>query len=161
MKVYHGSTTIIERPIASAGRDRLDFGKGFYVTDIKSQAETWADRMSRINEMPGIINVYELDIEKAKLRHFSYKHFEHYDNDWLQYIVANRTGNTAIEKYDIIEGGVANDRVIDTVEAYIANLMTLETALRELSRHQPNNQLCICNQEVIDECMIYVESFKI
>ena len=160
MKVYHGSISIIDRPIANAGRDRLDFGKGFYVTDIQSQAEIWAQRMSRIKDMPGIINVYELDIEEVK-RVSSYKHFEHYDNEWLQYIVANRTGNTAIEKYDVIEGGVANDREIDTVEAYIANLMTLETALRELSRHQPNNQLCICNQEVIDECMIYVESFKI
>ena len=28
MKVYHGSTSIVERPIANAGRDRLDFGKG-------------------------------------------------------------------------------------------------------------------------------------
>lgn len=160
MKVYHGSTSIIERPIASAGRERLDFGKGFYVTDIQSQADTWAERMSRIKEMPGIVSVYDLDMEEAK-RRFSYKHFEHYDNEWLQYIVANRTGNTTIEKYDIIEGGVANDRVIDTVEAYIANLMTLETALRELSRHQPNNQLCICSQAVIDECMSFVESYKI
>lgn len=160
MKVYHGSTSIIEHPIANAGRERLDFGKGFYVTDIQSQAEAWADRMSRINEMPGVVSVYELDIEKAK-NQYSYKHFEHYDNEWLQYIVANRTGNTSIEKYDIIEGGVANDRVIDTVEAYIANLMPLETALRELSRHQPNNQICICNQGVIDDYMTFVKSYKI
>ena len=161
MKVYHGSTAIIAHPIANAGRDRLDFGKGFYVTNIQSQAETWAERMSRINVMPGIVNVYEFDIEKALQCQFSYKHFENYDNDWLQFIVANRTGNTAIEKYDIIEGGVANDRVIDTVEAYIANLMPLETVIRELSRHQPNNQLCICNQGVIDKCMTFVESYKI
>ncbi|MBQ6379458.1 MAG: DUF3990 domain-containing protein [Prevotella sp.] len=160
MKVYHGSTSIIEHPIANAGRERLDFGKGFYVTDIQSQAEAWADRMSRINEMPGVVSVYELDIEKTK-NQYSYKHFEHYDNEWLQYIVANRTGNTSIEKYDIIEGGVANDRVIDTVEAYIANLMPLETALRELSRHQPNNQICICNQGIIDDHMTFVESYKI
>ncbi|MBQ9676603.1 MAG: DUF3990 domain-containing protein [Prevotella sp.] len=161
MKVYHGSITVIEHAIANAGRDRLDFGKGFYVTDIQSQAESWADRMSRINEASGIVSVYELDIEKAKNNHYSYKHFEHYDNEWLQYIVANRTGNTAIEKYDIIEGGVANDRVIDTVEAYIANMMPLETALRELARHQPNNQICICNQRVIDDYMTFVESYKI
>lgn len=160
MKVYHGSISIIDRPIANAGRDRLDFGKGFYVTDIQSQAEIWAQRMSRIKNMPGIINVYELDVEEIK-RVSSYKHFEHYDNEWLQYIVANRTGNTAIEKYDVIEGGVANDRVIDTVEAYIANMMTLEAALKELSRHQPNNQFCICSQAVIDEYLKFIESYKI
>lgn len=160
MKVYHGSISIIDRPIANAGRDRLDFGKGFYVTDIQSQAEIWAQRMSRIKNMPGIINVYELDVEEIK-RVSSYKHFEHYDNEWLQYIVANRTGNTAIEKYDVIEGGVANDRVIDTVEAYIANMMTLKAALKELSRHQPNNQFCICSQAVIDEYLKFIESYKI
>lgn len=160
MKVYHGSTSIVERPIANAGRDRLDFGKGFYVTDIQSQAEIWAGRMSRIKGQPGVVSVYELDIEEVK-RSFSYKNFEHYDNEWLQFIVANRIGNKAVEKYDVIEGGVANDRVIDTVEAYIANLMTLETALKELSRHQPNNQLCISSQAVIDECLKYVESYNI
>ena len=37
-KVYHGSTHIIERPLCHVGRDNLDFGKGFYVTNIKKQA---------------------------------------------------------------------------------------------------------------------------
>lgn len=50
MRIYHGSTTVIDRPIAAAGRRRLDFGQGFYVTDIKRQADTWAERMQRIRE---------------------------------------------------------------------------------------------------------------
>ena len=32
--VYHGGTDIIENPICKLGRDNLDFGKGFYITDI-------------------------------------------------------------------------------------------------------------------------------
>ena len=160
MKVYHGSTIIIEHPIAALGRLRLDFGQGFYVTDIKAQASSWAERMQRIREEVGIVNVYELDIERIKAE-FRYFRFSRYDNDWLQFIVANRMGQTTVEQYEVIEGGVANDRVIDTVEAYMANLMPLETALRELSRHQPNNQLCLASQKVIDECLIFVESYKI
>ena len=160
MKVYHGSTAIIEHPIAAAGRERLDFGRGFYLTDIKSQAETWAERMQRIREEAGVVNVYELDIDNVK-RDFRYYRFEQYDNEWLQFIVANRVGRDDIEHYDVIEGGVANDRVIDTVEAYMANLMPLENALQELSKHRPNNQLCITNQKVIDECLVFVESYKI
>ena len=160
MRVYHGSTMVIDRPIAAAGRKRLDFGQGFYVTDIKIQADSWAERMQRIREEPGVVNVYELDIEKVKA-YYRYYRFMHYDNEWLQFIVANRVGRKDLEHYDVIEGGVANDRVIDTVEAYMANLMPLETALRELSRHQPNNQLCIVSQKVIDECMTFVESYNI
>ncbi len=160
MRVYHGSTIVIKSPIAAAGRERLDFGRGFYITDIKYQAEMWADRMKRIRKQPGVVNIYELDIDKVKTD-FSYFRFEHYDNGWLQFIVANRMGREEIERYDVIEGGVANDRVIDTVEAYMANLMPLDHALEELSKHQPNNQLCITNQAVIDDCLCFMESYII
>ena len=159
MKVYHGSTIIIEHPIAAAGRQRLDFGQGFYVTDIKVQADLWAERMQRIREEAGIVNIYEMDIDRVR-EEYRYFHFEKYDNEWLQFIVANRLGEN-VERFDVIEGGVANDRVIDTVEAYMANLMTLDVALRELSRHQPNNQLCITSQEVIDKCMTFVDSYRL
>ena len=70
-------------------------------------------------------------------------------------------GGKDYEQYDVIEGGVANDRVIDTVEAYMSNMMPLDAALRELSRHKPNNQLCITSQKAIDECMSFVESYNI
>lgn len=160
MKIYHGSTIIIEHPIAAAGREKLDFGRGFYVTDIKSQAELWAERMQRIKQETGIVNVYEMDIDKVK-KVLHYYRFENYDNEWLQFIVANRMGRNIMEQYDVIEGGVANDRVIDTVEAYMANLMPLANALQESSKHRPNNQLCITNQKVIDEYLVFVESYKI
>lgn len=160
MRVFHGSTIVIKQPLVAAGRKRLDFGQGFYVTDIKQQADSWAERMQRIREEDGIVNVYELDMEKV-WENYRYYKFEHYDNAWLQFIVANRMGRLDVEKYDVIEGGVANDRVIDTVEAYMSNMMTLETALGELSKHKPNNQLCIARQHVIDTCMVFVESYNI
>lgn len=160
MIIYHGGTTVIKHLIVAAGRERLDFGKGFYVTDIKKQAEMWADRMQRIREEKGVVNVYEFDIDRVKSQ-FRFLCFEHYDNEWLQYIVDNRMGVPKVAKYDVIEGGVANDRVIDVVEAYIANLMPLEIALRELSRHRPNNKFCIASQKVIDDCMSFVESYHL
>ena len=160
MRVFHGSISTISHPIAAAGRENLDFGRGFYVTDIQAQAKSWAERMHRINLEPGIVNVYEMDIDRVKST-FRYVHFERYDKDWLEFIVANRMGRKDIEKYDVIEGGVANDRVIDTIEAYMANMMPMDVALRELARHQPNNQLCIASQQVIDECLLFIDSYHI
>ena len=160
MIVYHGGTAIVEKPIAAAGREHLDFGRGFYVTDTQAQARLWAERMQRIREEKGIVNVYELDLDKVKST-FSYYRFEQYDNEWLQFIVANRMGRDDIIRYDVIEGGVANDRVIDTIEAYMSNMMSLENALRELSKYRPNNQLCITSQAVIDDCLKYIESYNI
>ena len=48
MRVYHVGTEVVEHPEVSKGREGLDFGKGFYITDIRHQAEMWADRMARI-----------------------------------------------------------------------------------------------------------------
>ena len=59
--------------------------------------------------------------------------------------------------YDIIEGGIANDRVIDTVNLYSLGLMDEDTALSRLAEHQPNNQICILSQEVIEKYLVFKE----
>ena len=40
--VYHGGTNVVEHPLCRFGRDNLDFGQGFYVTDLRQQAVGWA-----------------------------------------------------------------------------------------------------------------------
>ena len=59
------------------------------------------------------------------------------------------------KEYDYVEGGVANDRVIDTVNLYMAGLIDATSALRELSKHRPNNQICILNQDIVNNYLIY------
>lgn len=61
---------------------------------------------------------------------------------------------------DCIEGGIANDRVIDMVEGYIAGTVSAEYALLELSKHQPNHQICILNQQAIDECLHFKQAIQ-
>jgi hypothetical protein len=83
------------------------------------------------------------------------KLFKAYDHDWLEFIVASRRGQQVAEPYDYIEGGVANDRVVDTVNLYMLGLMDLDTALGRLSQHQPNNQMCLLSQVITDKYLIY------
>ncbi len=154
MIVFHGSFCKVEKPLVERGRDRLDFGKGFYLTDIRSQAVGWAKRISLRKGCNAILNIYELDLDKIKSS-YNCRFFPAYDKEWLEFIVACRSGKNVWEHYDVIQGGVANDRVVDTVEAYMAGLMPLEYALGELAKHQPNNQICITNQNVIDECLVF------
>lgn len=45
-KVYHGAAQEVRTPLVHVGRGNLDFGKGFYVTSIRSQAKTWAEMYS-------------------------------------------------------------------------------------------------------------------
>ena len=160
-KVFHGAKQEIMAPLVHVGRDNLDFGKGFYVTDIRSQARTWAEIKSRY-QMDGqaVINEYLFDFDNA-INEFRYKKFERYDSDWLHFIVDSRNGLKVWKDYDIIEGGVANDRVIDTVEGFKAGQISEEKALGELSKHQPNNQICILKQEVVDKCLTFQKSVTI
>ena len=39
MILYHASSQIIEQPDILHSREHLDFGKGFYLTHLKGQAE--------------------------------------------------------------------------------------------------------------------------
>lgn len=160
MKVYHGGTNIIEHPLVNIGRDGLDFGKGFYVTDIRCQAELWAKRLSDRRNEDAILNIYEFDKEKV-FTLFRCKKFESYDLNWIDFIVANRKGGELWKKFDLIEGGIADDRVVDTIEGYVAGLISAEKALGKLSGHIPNNQFCITNQMLADEYLHYVESIKL
>ncbi len=57
--------------------------------------------------------------------------------------------------YDYIEGGVANDRVINTIGMYMQGYYSEEYALRLLALHRPNNQICIRNQGLIDTYLHY------
>ena len=148
--VYHGGTEVVKTPICRFGRPNLDFGQGFYVTNLREQAVSWALQMADRRKQQPVLNVYCIDRETI-LSKFRCKIFHAYDEDWLGFIVASRKGENVADDYDYIEGGVANDRVIDTVNLYMAGLMDLDTALARLSEHQPNNQMCLLNQEIVDK----------
>lgn len=153
--VYHGGTTIIANPLCAVGRDHLDFGKGFYLTDIREQAVDWAIRIANMG-LPQWLNVYQLD-EKLP-DNYHQKTFTAYDAEWLRFIAQSRMGQKPWESYDLIEGGVADDRVVDTIEYYLNGDITEEMALRRLALHQPNNQICILNQTLVDNCLHYIKS---
>ena len=128
MIVYHGGTDIITQPMVRLGRDKLDFGKGYYVTDILEQAETWSRRVADYRKRSPIVCKYELDLEVIK-EIFRYKKFDGYNLEWLKFIVENRRGGAAWKDYDLIEGGVADDRVVDTVELFMGDYISAEAAI--------------------------------
>lgn len=160
MKVYHGSTEIVRNPLVDVGRKNLDFGQGFYVTDLKEQAVSWAMRPMN-NEKPKYVNVYDLDLGGANKSGVKIKSFNSYDEEWLEFVVRNRRGERLWQSYDIIAGGIANDRVFNTIELYATGLITAEEALQRLKYHKPNNQICILRQEIIDNYLVFLEYERI
>ena len=156
MKLYHGSKDIVDKPLVSYGRDNLDFGKGFYTTSVQAQAENWVQRFILLGHK-GYINVYDYDEAEARTK-YRYKNFPEYNEEWLNFILACRNGSKIYQDYDIIEGGIANDKVFNTVELYFQNLIDKETALSRLKYEKPNNQICFINQKVQD-AVLHFESY--
>lgn len=157
MKVFHGSTTIVDTPLVSFGRDNLDFGKGFYVTTLQKQAEEWSKTVTRLRprSIP-IVNTYELDMPAILSSDYKILEFKEYNEEWLDFIVTNRSGEESWKGFDIIIGGIANDRVFDTIENYMAGQIDKQTALGRLKYHLPNNQICILNQDIINKHLSFI-----
>lgn len=156
--LYHGSFVVVEEPLVNVGRRELDFGPGFYVTRLRDQAERWARRVCviRATETP-ILSTFSFD-EDALPKDVRRLNLDNYDQQWLDFIVASRKGEMPWADYDIIEGGVANDQVIDTVEDYFSGRITAEQALGQLQFAKPTHQMCIRNQAIIDNCLHFVAS---
>ena len=77
--LYHGSSVSVPEPLTGVGRKELDFGPGFYLTNLREQAERWARRVCviRAADTP-LLSIYEFDesllpSDGRRLR------FEHYD----------------------------------------------------------------------------------
>lgn len=160
MILYHGSYCRIEKPDLSFSRDKLDFGKGFYLTPIKEQAERWCARYSKVGKS-AVINVYELPDELPDSPMWRIKHFTAYNEEWLDYIFDCRKGSDAYKQYDIVTGGVANDRIFATLDAYFAGYMSKEMALEKLKFEHPNHQVCLLNQSLIDKHLHFTESITL
>jgi hypothetical protein len=160
MILYHGGTEAVMQPDCKAGRPDLDFGQGFYVTLLQDQAEGFARRKARDRKGKPVISVYEFDYDAAILD-CAYLKFEFYDEAWLDFVVASRNGQKLWAKFDLVEGGVANDRVIDTVELYTIGILDKASALGRLSEHQPNHQICILNQGILDKYLKFVNVIEL
>ena len=62
MRLYHGSNVEVRNPSLRYGRNKTDFGKGFYTTTQKEQAEKWAEiKLDRAKTGGKIVSVYEMD----------------------------------------------------------------------------------------------------
>ena len=160
MILYHGGTELIRHPVCRIGRPNLDFGEGFYLTRMLDQAINWAKRQAANRQANPVVNIYEFDY-RAAIAKSRFKHFLKYDEEWLDFILDSRQGIKPWADFDIIEGGVANDRVIDTIELYSLGIIDKKTALGRLATHQPNNQICILNQDIVEMYLKFVKIYEI
>ena len=44
--LYHGSYIAVPSPLVGLGRKKVDFGQGFYLTNLHEQAKAWAETIA-------------------------------------------------------------------------------------------------------------------
>lgn len=157
MMVYHGSNQEIQIPDLAHSRKNVDFGCGFYTTPLYDQAVKWCEKFKHRGKV-GIISRYRFD-EKA-YQELKILKFEKYSEEWLDFIVKCRIGSDKTD-YDIVVGGVANDKVFNTVELYLDNLIDKKEAIGRLRYEKPNLQICFRTQKALREYLYYEGSEQI
>lgn len=157
MILYHGSFIEISRPDVVHSRKNIDFGCGFYTTSLHQQAEKWCEKYIRRGK-DGFISIFQLN-EKA-LEECRVLKFDTYSEEWLDFITACRMGSDTTA-YDLIIGGVADDKVFNTCELYFKHYIDKQAALDRLRFEKPNQQICFKNQETIERYLSFEGSERL
>ncbi len=137
MILYHGSFVAIKQPDLKHSRSNVDFGKGFYLTPICQQAAKWSERFKRRGQ-ESVVSRYDFD-EAASLTLKTLR-LDSYSEEWLDFILSCRKGQDATD-YDLVIGGVADDKIFNTIELYLDGLIDKAEAIGRLRYEKPNWQL--------------------
>ncbi|MBQ6504922.1 MAG: DUF3990 domain-containing protein [Flexilinea sp.] len=159
MIIYHGTTMIIKSPDVFHSYRNLDFGKGFYVTTVKKQAERWAFRKAEMTfSSTGIVNVYQM---KDILPGISVKSFPDDLNEWIDFVCACRDGSLIYKEYDMIKGKVADDQVYRVVNLYRTGVWDKKRAIEEMKPYDIYDQIAFISQKAIDALLVFQSSYEV
>ena len=144
MILYHGSYIEIDEIDLSKCKPYKDFGRGFYLTKFQKQAKTWGDRLGREHKTTGIVSEFEFDEYAYEDEDLRVLIFEKYDEQWLDFIVLNRSNSKQVHDYDIIEGPIADDKIQNRINYYLNGEINKSDFLEELKWHEETHQICFC-----------------
>lgn len=148
MKLYHGSNVRVERPRILPNLRALDFGGGFYLTSSREQASKWAKTVFRRRRAgKPVLNEYEFD-ERA-FQDLWVLRFASANEDWLDFVVANRKELPLESKYDLVIGPVANDSTLPVINDYMAGVYPKRIAIELLLPQNLTDQYAFLTEEAL------------
>ena len=138
--LYHGSNHQFDKVDLSKSKDFRDFGRGFYTTTLREQAEDWAEALFDRFKGDGIF-IYETELELSG--DLSTKKYDGLSEEWLLMIQRNRTLGGIQHNFDIVQGPVANDKTARTIALYVAGIINADEAIERLHSNRINNQVSL------------------
>lgn len=168
----------MSKPLLDKCANRKDFGKGFYLTSSREQAESFIKTsiVKAINngdanpdQNYGVISVYKVELSRELKCHI----FKTANEEWLHCIAAHRKRRSFVGieeemmQYDIIAGKIADDQTNTTLAAYIAGAFGTmgekeadEFCIRQLLPERLEDQFCFKTERALD-CLHFVEGERI
>lgn len=149
MILYHGSNVKINKIDLMKCKPYKDFGKGFYCTTIKKQAEFMAERVVKRQGGRKVVNVFELNEDIFKDKNINVRRFEKPSREWARFILNNRNRDYKFlnskecnldNKYDLVIGPVADDDIIVLFRTFTNGLIGIETLIKELTYKELTDQ---------------------
>ena len=146
MKLYHGSLEIVDGSEIRESKRTLDYGAGFYTTTSFQQAEAWVRRRIKENHVShGYVNFYEFDF--SSVRKMNSLIFAKPSDEWVDFVMANRTQKHYDHTYDLVYGPVANDRVYAAFALYEGGVLDKQSLIRELKTYKLVDQYLFHTEE--------------
>ncbi len=142
MILYHGTNMDFDEIDISKTKKYKDFGQGFYLTDIKSQAEELAEKRTLIFGGAPIVQKYEFDKNLLSSPKVNVLNFNCACAEWAEFIYKNRSRTIPpfTHNYDIVIGPIADDGVAYLLGRYEEGSFTIEELAEELKFKHLNNQ---------------------
>ena len=109
---------------------------------------------------------YRLSLRKKMKRYFVYeylfeettalkvKRFDALSKEWLEFIKENRSKGGLQHNYDVVIGPVADDNTMETVQLYIANILTASEAVERLRYNKINNQVSFHTEKALQHLQL-------
>jgi len=166
MVFYHATNALIYTIDLSKSRNRLDFGKGFYLTNKLGTAYDWAIRKVEL-ESEGIPTVLSYNINEELYSIPGLKFSNLPNQEWLDFICMNRhidphSNNYREPRHDYnwVSGPIADDKVVDVVAEFMRNEVTSDIAIKRLCALPQTYQLSLHTPEAIDFINEFNVSYK-
>ena len=141
MKLYHGTNLDFDVIDLTKSNKYKDFGQGFYLTDIRSQAEELAAKKSRLFGGYPVIQEYEFDESLLSSAELKVLKFDKPSTEWAEFIFKNRNRDyNFTHDFDIVIGPIANDGVAYLLGRYEEGTLTIQELSDKLDYKKLNSQ---------------------
>ncbi len=142
MRLYHGTNIDFKEIDLAKCKPNKDFGRGFYLTDIKKQALNMAIRRCDLEGSGSpVVQEYEFDESLLTSSELKVKRFDEVCGEWAEFVFANRKSKGKhIHGYDVVTGPIADDGVVFQLNLYHQHLITLDQLVQGLRYRRLNRQ---------------------